>query len=268
MKTNKMRKLGIFMWFGYRIPIPDRVRLIHEAGFETVLHWWDDSFMETEGFSKEEQVGLIRKEGLLIENAHLNPNQVNDLWLDTLNGQSSFDRYLSDIDGLAEYEIPVAVFHPISGSEPPPVSAVGMERIHALVERAEKRGVRIAMENMRTNHALIKILDTIGSPMLGFCYDSGHDYVWSHTPYELLDRYKDRLFAVHLHDNLGQNDDHLAPGEGKINWDIVREGIEHSAYKGSYTLESDSAELPPSRTPQEHLRMHYEGAQILSAPRF
>jgi sugar phosphate isomerase/epimerase len=198
---------------------------------------------------------------LLIENAHLRTNQVNDLWLDTQGGQAAFERYLTDIDDLTKCEIPVAVFHPTGGSEPPPISTVGMDRIRALVERAEMCGVRIAMENVRNNHALIKILDTIDSPMLGLCYDSGHDYIWSHTPYALLKRYKDRLFAVHLHDNLGKSDDHLAPGEGKINWSIVRKEIEHSVYQGSYTLESDSAEIPPSRTPQEHLKMHYEGAK-------
>lgn len=258
-----MRKLGIFTWFGYRIPTPDRIRLIREAGFETVLHWWDDTFMEIEGYSKEEQAEIIRREGLLIENAHLQFDQKNDLWRDTQNGLAVFERYLSDIDGLAAYEIPVAVMHPISGSEPPPISDVGMDRFRVLVERAEKRGVRIAIENMRSNQALVKILDTIDSPILGFCYDSGHDYVWSETPYALLNRYQDRLLAVHLHDNLGQNDDHLAPGEGKINWDIVRKGIELSAYRGSFTLESDSAGIPPSRKPREHLKTNYEGARAM-----
>ena len=32
------RKLGVFLWYGYRIPVPERIRQIREAGFETVLH--------------------------------------------------------------------------------------------------------------------------------------------------------------------------------------------------------------------------------------
>lgn len=255
-----MRKLGTFIWFGYQIPIKERAILIREAGFETVLHWWDDSFIGTEGFSKEQQADIIRNEGLIIENAHLQTEQVNDIWLNTLNGKAAFDRYLSDIDSLADCEIPVAVYHPSNGTNPPPVSELGMDRIRTLVERAEKRGVKIAMENVRNTHILVEILDTIESPALGFCYDSGHDYIWSNTPYELLNRYKHRLSAVHLHDNLGQNDDHLAPGAGVINWDIVRNGIEQSTYNGSYTLESDSAVIPSERTPKEHLKLHYDGA--------
>ena len=260
MKTNDKRKLGVFIWFGYRIPVPERVQLIREAGFKTVLHWWDDSFVDAEGLTKEEQADLIRKQGLEIENAHLQFSQMNHLWLDTQDGQAVFEGYLSDIDGLAEHEIPAAVLHLTSGQNPPPISSIGMCRMRALAERAEKHGVRIALENVKNTHFLTHVLDSIDSPMIGLCYDSGHDYIWSPKPYELLEKYGDRLFAVHLHDNIGQNDDHLAPGQGKIDWDTVRAGIENSAYSGAYTLEIDSAEIPAARTAQEHLTMCFENA--------
>jgi len=234
--------------------------MIRESGFEAVLHWWDDSFIESEIFTKEEQSDLIRKEGLVIENAHLQFNNVNHLWLDTQDGQGAFEGYLSDIDGLAAYDIPVAVMHLTSGQNPPHISDIGMYRIHALVERAEKRGVRIAVENVSNIHILNHVLDTIKSPMLGLCYDSGHDYIWSPAPYKILEKYKDRLFAVHLHDNMGQNDDHLAPGEGRINWDIVRAGVEGSVYTGSYALEIGTATTLKPRTPQEHLALCFESA--------
>ena len=254
------RKLGIFLWYGYRIPVPERIRQIREAGFETVLHWWDDSFREEEGLSKEEQACLIRSGGLTIENAHLQFDRANDLWLDTLDGQALLERYLSDLDGLAEFHIPVAVLHPTRGFAPPPVTEAGLKRIRLLVDRAEKRNVRMALENVRNNQTLVQLLDTLPSPMLGLCYDSGHDFVWSGKPYDLLKRYGDRLFAVHLHDNRGREDEHLPIGEGDVNWETVRQGIGDSAYAGSFTLEGDSAVIPPTRTPQEHLKLLYEGA--------
>lgn len=73
------------------------------------------------------------------------------------------------------------------------------------------------------------MLDGIECPALGFCYDSGHDLIWSDTPYEPLSRYGERLFVVRLHDNRGRADDHLAPGEGKADWSAVREGLAGSA---------------------------------------
>ena len=254
------RTLGLFIWFGYRIPIPQRTRLIKESGFKTVLHWWDDSFIDLERYTKEEQSELIRKEGLTIEHAHLQFSHVNHLWLDTQDGQAVFDSYLLDIDGLANYEIPVAVMHMTTGQNPPNISDIGMYRMRTLVERAEKCGVKIAIENVSNSQMLNHVLDTIESPMLGLCYDSGHDYIWSPTPYIILEKYKDRLFAIHLHDNIGENDDHLAPGEGKVNWGIARAGIESSVYTGSFTLEIDTTKTLASRTPQEHLMLCYKSA--------
>jgi len=258
-----MRGLGIFTWFGYRIPVPERLRLIREAGFDTVMHWWDDSFAETDGFTKEAQAELIRREGLCIENAHLQTNQVNDLWLDSPNGEAALARYLADIDGLAECGIPVAVLHTTSGICPPEMSRVGIKRFRMLADRAEQKCVKLALENVRHTDRLVTVLDTITSPALGFCYDSGHDFVWSDVPYALLARYQGRLFAVHLHDNNGQNDDHLAPGTGAIDWGIVRNGIEESSYQGAYTLEGDGAAAYPAQTPQAHLAVHYQGARAM-----
>jgi len=40
-------------------------------------------YQELKTFTKEEQSDLIRKEGLEVENAHLQFSHVNHLWLDT-----------------------------------------------------------------------------------------------------------------------------------------------------------------------------------------
>lgn len=255
---NKARKLGTFIWFGYRIPGKERVRFIREAGFKTVLHWWDDSFIDVEGVTKEEQAEMIRKEGLFIENAHLSYTHVNDLWLDTINGADILAGYLSDIESMGRYEIPIAVMHTTTGRNPPTVSSVGIDRFKRIAEKGQSCGVGIAVENVRFPEITEKVLTAADS--LGFCYDSGHDFIWSKTPYELLKKYGSRLWAVHLHDNMGVKDDHLPPGEGRLNWDIIRTGIEKSSYKGSLTLESDTAEIPACRTAEEHLKKHYDGA--------
>lgn len=259
-KENKTRKLGTFIWFGYRIPIKERVRLIREAGFETVLHWWDDSFIDVEGVTKEEQAEMIRKEGLLIENAHLCFTHVNELWLDTVNGEDLLARYLSDIESMAKNEIPIAVMHTTTGRNPPQVSPLGMDRFKRIAEKGQSCGVRIAVENVRFPEITDEVLAAIDS--LGFCYDSGHDFIWSETPYERMKKYGGRLWAVHLHDNMGVNDDHLPPGDGKLNWDMVLEGIESSSYQGSFTLESDTGEIPEGRTAEAHLKRHYDGAVL------
>lgn len=154
METDRTKEPGIFIGFGYRIPIPEGVRLIREAGVETVLNWWDDSLLELEDCTKGEQADLIWQEDLYIKNAHLRTEGVNCHWRGGLDGQALLEQYLDDIDGLASCGIPVAVLHLTSGPAPPPISDVGLRRVRALVERAERRAVRSAVENVRSNRVL------------------------------------------------------------------------------------------------------------------
>ncbi|MGI6201040.1 MAG: sugar phosphate isomerase/epimerase family protein [Christensenellales bacterium] len=253
------RELGIFLWFGYPLPVAERLRLIAQAGFTSVMLWWADGPQEDR--TRAQQADLARRAGLTVANGHLGYERINALWRDNVEGQAVFEGYLADLDALAESGVPVGVLHPSRGFDPPPVSALGVARVRALAERAQRRGVRLAIENMRSPDHLTGLLEAVDCPALGFCYDAGHDFCWSPTPYALLARYGDRLMAVHLHDNHGRQDEHLPPGAGDIDWAAVREGLARSAYRGPLTLEADTEVIPPDRTAQEHLALHAAGAR-------
>ena len=53
----------------------------------------------------------------------------------------------------------------------------------------------------------------------------------------MLERFGDRLVAFHLHDNDGSEDQHLIPGEGKIDWRRVVAGLRAAGYSGPLTME-------------------------------
>ncbi len=38
--------------------------------------------------------------------------------------------------------------------------------------------------------------------------------------------FNSRIVSVHVHDNRGQKDEHLWPGDGTIEWPVVREGLQ------------------------------------------
>lgn len=82
---------------------------------------------------------------------------------------------------------------------------------------AEQADTVIALENVyETNPGqLVKILTEIGSSHLRFCFDAGHHNVFARTD---LDEWARRLFSflhqVHVHDNNGATDEHLAIGSG------------------------------------------------------
>lgn len=77
-----------------------------------------------------------------------------------------------------------------------------------------------------------------GCDRLGFCYDSGHEQ-YKHPNADCLVRYGDKLFAVHLDDNFGEDDTHLLPFDGNINWASVMDKLKKCRDIRYLTLEVD-----------------------------
>lgn len=53
----------------------------------------------------------------------------------------------------------------------------------------------------------------------------------------MLDKYGNRLFAIHLQDNGGKNNQHQLPFDGNIDWEMIMEKITFAGYTGATTLE-------------------------------
>jgi sugar phosphate isomerase/epimerase len=51
--------------------------------------------------------------------------------------------------------------------------------------------------------------------------DTGHANLNGWDAAALIDRLKDRLYGVHLHDNMADTDGHLPIGEGNLGWPRV-----------------------------------------------
>ena len=76
----------------------------------------------------------------------------------------------------------------------------------------------------------------VNNDNIGLCFDSGHNH--AHFKDELdLKRFKNKIFAVHLHDNKGELDEHLLPFDGTINWNKVIKDLKDNNYDGPITLE-------------------------------
>ena len=225
--------LAIYALSGFGYPFAELVKLIKNAGFQSVMTWWGDEYRETNG-PKELEPDIVRNNGLTLENTHISFTGANAIWQDSLDGQELFNRYLSYLDDCKTYEIPAGVLHVSSGNNPPPYGQLGLDRFRRLVERAEKNGVTIALENLRKPEYLDFIYDNIKSDKLKFCFDSGHEN--SFTPgFDCLAKYGDKLAALHLHDNDGTDDQHRIPGEGTIDWPEITRKLR--GYPGPISVE-------------------------------
>lgn len=98
------------------------------------------------------------------------------------------------------------------------------QALRELVEFNRGRGLRLLVENVGdtdtslfTQQEFAGFLEGFPSEV-GYLVDVGHAHLNGWDIPQLLSAVKDRLFAVHLHDNNGSADQHLPIGQGSIDW--------------------------------------------------
>ena len=232
---NEKMDLCIYTWFGYDLPFDNVMKLIKNAGFQSVMTWWGDEYSDRDG-PKEKIPEIIRSNNLKLENVHFPYDEINSIWKDIMEGQIFMEKIISYVEDCRKYDIPTAIIHVSSGDNPPPFNQLGLDRFKRIIEIAERNNINIALENLRKPEYLEFIYKNIQSNKLFFCYDSGHENC--RTPnYIFLDKYKDKLIALHLHDNDGIDDQHLLPFDGTINWKAIMEKLKSINYRGSLAFE-------------------------------
>jgi sugar phosphate isomerase/epimerase len=94
--------------------------------------------------------------------------------------------------------------------------------LRAVLDHTRSIGIPVMLENVFEPTPAIhkKLLGVIGSPLLGFCLDIGHQEVFSKTRLdEWLEDLGEHLGQLHLHDNRGHHDEHLPIGKGILDFD-------------------------------------------------
>ena len=120
------------------------------------------------------------------------------------------------------------------------------------------KGIRIAVENMICTPAeyqfekLDRLFERYDIDFMGFCCDTGHAaLVCPDDTLAFINRYKDRLIALHMDDNhlidwsrsedpdgaIQKSDLHLIPFDGACDWDGICKAIAQSPYELPLTLE-------------------------------
>ena len=128
----------------------------------------------------------------------------------------------------------------VPGHAPDYINGRNVAAFARLVPIAADLGVGLMVENVEgdTAQSLASILDAL--PSFGLHLDIGHANIGtrkSHAP-GLLAAYAPRLRHVHLSDNKGKSDDHLAIGAGTIAWRSEIRALKSSGYDGTITLET------------------------------
>ena len=233
-----MNNLAVCVQNGDKSVTPKQtIDAIYNAGFKNVfVQYYHKNPI---GLGELEQIDYCNELGLNIIFCHLGykePRAINEIWLEGEEGEKVIDGYIEDFELMKEKKIDLVVMHLISGKEPPMYNELGLRRIKRLVEYAKKIGIKIAFENTKKRGYLEYVLENIKEDNVGICYDAGHCHCHFNDEFN-YELFKDKIFAVHLHDNDKTEDQHLLPFDGTIDWNNVLAKLKENNYNGPITLE-------------------------------
>ncbi len=180
---------------------------------------------------------------------------------DETEGDLYFDLQVKAIRAAAYLKSPYIVIHPVI---PPQyrysfyreeTREINMKYYGKLKKYLNSYGIKVGIENMwnwdpekncicptvcSTPEEMCDYIDAIGSDTAVACLDFGHALLTGDTPQHMINVLGSRLESVHIHDNNGAEDSHLAPFMGIIDWKSTCEALKTNQYQGSFNFESDS----------------------------
>lgn len=216
------------------VSVIETINAIKNAGFKNVfIQWYNNKEWSP---TQEEQLKLIREKGLNVIFAHLGYQDINNLWVEDAIGDKLVDRYKNDIRVCKDNDIPMVIMHLTSKNKASQYNERGLKRLQEIVDYAESLNIKVAFENTKIKGYLDYVIKNINNKNVGICFDSGHYHV--HFNDELdFSSFKNRIFAVHFHDNDKSDDLHLLPFDGTLDWENVVKKLKECNYNGPITME-------------------------------
>ena len=278
----------------FRISVGEQIRRITHCGFRHL----DFNFLDWHASAESPFVGenwkaLIEEAGLAAEAEGADFNQAHAPVFDGLwfTGDYDFRRQIQirAIEACSMLGIPWMVFHEMVMPDCHTMED-NIEYYKGLLPYCHKYNVGMAIENQwpiytdrigaRTDR-LVELVDTLNDPLVGICCDTGHGnligmshYAWRPDrntelaacadQYVQLKKIGSRLKAMHIDDNNGMDDDHIAPFEGTVNWRDVMRALRDIGYEHSFTYEAHNAiRKYPEHLKDEKARLLYRIAETL-----
>lgn len=143
----------------------------------------------------------------------------------------------------AKIGVKVFVIHPSGTNIPVDARRLWIdtckESLKELAEYAERYGAVIAVENM-THDCLGNTIDEFeklisADPRLCVCFDTNH--LLYESPAELIRRFGKKIVTLHVSDCNLEIEQHLMPGEGKVNFPEILATLGEVGYRGPWLYE-------------------------------
>ncbi len=220
-------KIGIQM-NAFQCPIEEQFKLLKKHGF-------DATFCAAHSPQLDEMMELSKQYGIEVENYHAPFSHINDIWDNTPQGEEMLNELLLAVDACKRHAVDTLIVHMSMAQKQ--VTDLGFSRFAELMAAAKESGVTIAYENLSMLGNLACIFERYKEA--GFCWDVGHEKAYTHGR-QYMPLFADRLAALHVHDNhcVHDEDEHMIPYDGTIDFDRVTTEIAKANYGKSLMLET------------------------------
>ncbi|MEE2657372.1 MAG: sugar phosphate isomerase/epimerase family protein [Candidatus Latescibacterota bacterium] len=197
--------------------------------------------------------GEMRALGLHLNSLHIHLEKSDhDLDLtDLAQQEKTLSAYGQAVDAMEAMGGGILVTHDIRIPEPQDEGHeekrdTFVEHLDKLARYARPKGVRFALENTSRGYTcdparLVGLMDQLGGSNVGVVIDTGHQNL-AGDPVAALRTAGPHLMTLHIHDNHGEQDEHLLPGLGNIAWPSIVQMLRNVGYQGVFMYELNRPE--------------------------
>ncbi len=251
-------------------------RVIKEAGFDAVDVNFDH-LLGVSQINKHEHVPAFDAEGDEML-AYFKPwkDAAEKYGIDNYQAHAPFPCYIPEpSDGYNDYLLEVLkksiiacayigckrlIIHPFfldykRKLDPQVEWDLNIERYSQLIPVAKEHGVIICLENMFSSFnakryeaicsdltLACQYVDTLneiaGERVFAFCLDTGHLLLLGKDIKQSMIKLGDRIECFHVHDNNGNDDQHMPPYTGKMDWNRFVEGLKAIGFDKTMCFET------------------------------
>ena len=246
----------------------DGIRHLAKAGFDCLdfgmfypENDWRFQLSDTEFKAYYDHLHEVVKEcGIAVGQVH--SPMVNYLYSgDEKEGNLYFDLQVKAIRAAAYLQSPYIIIHPVIppqyrySSFREETREINMKYYGKLKKYLNEYGIKVGIENMwnwdpekecicptvcSTPEEMCDYIDALGEDTAVACLDFGHALLTGDTPEHMIRVLGKRLETVHIHDNNGKEDAHVAPLMGITDWKATCEALKEIGYGGTFNFEADS----------------------------
>jgi len=245
-----MLQIGASHRLLWNLPLDKSIQKLAEIGYRCIELWAEPPHLIPAQFSADERKHLLNllSELAVEPTVHASSWDLNISSLNPTIRRISIDLVKESIDLAADINAKLVAVHPgrasSSKGEAQETRNTLIKALHELVEKANSKGIVLALENMEqrpreiitTSNDLKTLIQEVNSPRLVGLVDIAH----ANTVTDPIGFLKDCLSIlghVHISDNNGLSPTHLPLGKGTIDLTKIFQTLVEEEYDGKVVIE-------------------------------